>query len=114
MAENLLGFGIFLFVSLIMIGIGISQVKSKEPVGFYTGEKPPKKEEISDVTSWNRKHGMIWIGYGVAMTVSYLVSLLIPQEFISFVFLLIVIIGALPVMIYYHHYLMRKYLKNQD
>jgi hypothetical protein len=32
-----------------MIGIGVSQLKSRAPVGFYTGEKPPTEEELTDV-----------------------------------------------------------------
>jgi hypothetical protein len=54
------------FASLFMISIGVSQLKSKTPVGFYTGEKPPKAEELTDVSAWNRKHGMMWVLYGVA------------------------------------------------
>ena len=111
MAENMITFGIILFASFIIIVIGISQVKSKEPVGFYTGEKPPKKEDLTDAALWNKKHGMMWIFYGVAMTGSYLLGLVIKQEFIAFVILMLAIVGGLPVMIFYHHHLMRKYLK---
>lgn len=111
MAENMITFGIILFVSFIMIGIGISQLRSKEPVGFYTGEKPPKKEELMDAILWNKKHGMMWILYGVSMVGSYLAGQLINQEFISFVIMMVVIVGGLVAMIFYHHYLMRKYLK---
>lgn len=60
MAENIIGFVVFLGTSLIMIGLGVSQIKSKEPVGFYTGEKPPKREQLSDVEAWNKKHGLMW------------------------------------------------------
>lgn len=55
MAENMIVLVIFLLVSGVMIGIGISQIKSKEPVGFYTGEIPPRKEQLSDVESWSLK-----------------------------------------------------------
>ena len=54
---------VFGFVALIMFGIGISQLKSKDPVGFYTGEKPPEKERLSDVNAWNKKHGMLSCHY---------------------------------------------------
>ena len=57
----------FGLAALIMIGIGISQLKSRNPVGFYTGEKPPKKEQLSDVNAWNRKHGTMWIVYGCSL-----------------------------------------------
>ena len=50
-------FIIYLLAALIMVGIGVLQRKSKTPVGFYTGEKPPAAQELSDVSSWNKKHG---------------------------------------------------------
>ena len=31
----------------------------KNPAGFYTGEKSPEKERLSDVNAWNKKHGMM-------------------------------------------------------
>lgn len=67
MVENIIAFVMFLFVSIIMIIIGVSQIKSKEPVGFYTGEKLPKKEQLLDMEVWNKKHGYMWIVYGFAI-----------------------------------------------
>ena len=49
MAATIITFIIFLLVALIMVGIGISQLRSSTPVGFYSGEKAPEKDEISDV-----------------------------------------------------------------
>ena len=63
MAGTIISAVVFGFVALIMLGIGISQLKSKDPVGFYTGEKPPEKERLSDVNAWNKKHGMMWVIY---------------------------------------------------
>ena len=54
-AENIIGFVIYALVALFMMGIGIVQLKSKDPVGFYSGEKPPKAENITDVKAWNKK-----------------------------------------------------------
>lgn len=111
MAEEFLGLGIIVFTALIMIVIGISQIKNKNPVAFYTGEKPPKKEDLSDVSLWNKKHGMMWILYGVIMIGSYILSMVFPDKFIVFVIILIAILGGIGVMVFYHHYLMIKYLK---
>lgn len=52
---------IILMVASVMISIGVKQRKSKTPVGFYTGEEPPKAEGLTDVTEWNKKHGLLWI-----------------------------------------------------
>ena len=44
MAGTIISGVIFCVVALIMLGIRIGQLRSKDPVGFYTGEKPPKTE----------------------------------------------------------------------
>lgn len=56
-------------VAALMIGIGISQLRSKKPVGFYSGVKPPREDELSDVGAWNKKHGIMWIIYGAIIRV---------------------------------------------
>lgn len=56
---------IFGVCGLIMIIIGITQLYSKEPVGFYSGVKPPETEQLTDVKAWNKKHGIMWIIYGL-------------------------------------------------
>lgn len=58
-AEMIMGLVIISIVAVIMVIIGISQFNKKEnPVGFYNVIAPPKKEEISDVIQWNKKHGL--------------------------------------------------------
>ena len=59
MAEYIISLVIYGLISLIMIGIGVSQIKSKDPVGFYTHEKAPRKQQITDVEAWNKKHGIM-------------------------------------------------------
>lgn len=46
MAEYIISLVSFCIVALIMIGIGVSQVKSKKPVGFYAGQELPKEEQF--------------------------------------------------------------------
>lgn len=67
MAEYIIYFIIWCLVALVMFGIGISQLKSEKPVGFYTGVKPPEEKQLRDVRAWNRKHGVMWILYGAAL-----------------------------------------------
>ena len=109
MAEQIIGFVIICMVALIMIGLGVSQIRSKEPTGFYTGEKAPKAEEISDVKAWNRKHGMMWLFYGIAIICGYIVSAVIGGELSALFILCGIVIGALPIMMWYHSYLKKKY-----
>ena len=69
-AEMIIGLVIISIVAAIMVIIGISQFNKKEnPVGFYNVIAPPKKEEISDVIQWNKKHGFIWIVEGIVYVV---------------------------------------------
>ena len=68
-AASIITFIIFFIVAMIMIGLGIFQLKSTSPVGFYSGEKPPREEELTDVKAWNKKHGMMWLIYGIIIRI---------------------------------------------
>ena len=113
MAETIIGFVIYMITAAIMLGIGISQYRSKNPVGFYSGEKPPKASELSDVDMWNKKHGKMWIYYSIAIIAFYLIG--IPFLIIDSVWCVLPICGGiilpLPMMIWYHNKLIRKYKK---
>ena len=111
MADIILPAFIYAYVALIMIAIGIMQYKSKKPTRFYTGETPPNAEQLTDVTAWNHRHGMMWIIYGIVIIVSFLFGLLIPHEVLSALLPVVIILGALPVMILYHHKLKKQYFR---
>ncbi len=98
-------------VSLIMMGIGISQLKSKTPVGFYSGEKPPKESEIADVQTWNRKHGIMWLVYGIIIMLSMVIGCLMGDSLLCLIPLCGGITVPLVFMIWYHHKLVRMYRK---
>lgn len=100
---------IYGLAALFMIGIGISQVKSQKPVTFYTGEKPPAAEELSDVRQWNLKHGIMWIAYGVIIILSWGCGCLLGGGTISVLPLIAGITLPLVVMIWYHHRLIKRY-----
>ncbi len=111
MAEYIISLIIFLLVTIVMIIIGVSQIKSKKPVGFYMGEKPPREDELLDVVAWNKKHGYMWIIYGFIIIGFFVVASLVKSETIAMVLLLSGIIGALPIMMFYHSNLKKKYYK---
>ncbi len=96
---------------MIMIGLGISQFKSKEPVGFYSGGDPPTEEQISDVDAWNKKHGIMWIVYGCCIAASWICGLLIGESIYVLIPYTIAFIVPVIFMIRYHHKLMEKYYK---
>ena len=113
MAEMLFGFGIYAAVALVMIGIGISQRRSRTPVAFYTGEEPPQEAKLTDVREWNRKHGNLWIGYGVVILLSYIVGMVIDSDVWHIAFSCGGVILPLGVMIWYHHRLCERYLRKK-
>ena len=55
---------IFGFYAIVMSVLGICALFSKKPCGFYTFEKTPSEQEITDVSAWNRKHGIMFISCG--------------------------------------------------
>ncbi len=101
---------IYLMVAAIMIGIGISQLRSSSPVGFYSGEKPPKEDELTDVQAWNKKHGMMWLVYGIMILFSYIAGYIIGDSILCLIPFCVGVILPLFVMIWYHQKLIRTYL----
>ena len=116
MVEFIFGFVIYLFVAVIMLGIGISQYRSKKPVGFYSGEKPPLERELTDVNAWNKKHGKMWIWYSVAIMVGYILG--IPLMAMDTAWCVLPMCGGIivpiPLMIRYHHKLIREYKTRKE
>ena len=100
---------IFGICALVMFGIGISQLKSNEPVGFYSGEKPPAREQITDVDAWNRKHGIMWILYGGCIIASWIAGLLIGDSVYALLPYTIGLLIPIIFMIMYHHKLIDRY-----
>ena len=110
-AENIFGFVIYLLVVAFMAGIGISQLKSKSPVGFYSGEKPPREDELSDVKAWNKKHGLMWIVYGIVILFSFFAGALIGDSVWAVIPMVGGLVVPLPFMIRYHNRMRKEYLK---
>ena len=50
MAGTIIFLVISFLVSMIFIILGVHQYKSSVPVALNTGEKPPKEEELIDMT----------------------------------------------------------------
>ena len=110
-AENLIGFAVYFAAAAIMVGIGISQLKSSKPVGFYTGEKAPKEDEITDVKAWNKKHGLMWLIYGGIIITGFGIGTTLGDSLWCLIPMLGGILLPLPVMIWYHHRLIQLYKK---
>ena len=102
-AEMIIGLVIISIVAGIMIIIGLFQLSKKDnPVGFYNVIDPPKKEEISDVIQWNKKHGIcIELGFWLGFVMSV--------EVLEMVFMMGGVIIPLPFMVIRHRKLEKEY-----
>jgi len=109
MKEAVLSGVILGLCALLMFGIGFFQIKSKKPVVFYSGEKAPDENELSDVNAWNKKHGIMWILYGICIILAWVSGLLIDDSFLLLIPFLIFLLLPIPFMILYHHELIKKY-----
>ena len=78
----LIGFIIWSIVSAMMLGIGIWSYRSEEPVGFFTGVKPP---EVKDVKKYNHAVGILWFVYAVLLEIMGIPFLFLEQNSAGFV-----------------------------
>ena len=111
MGETIITGVIFGLCALMMLGIGISQLKSKKPVGFYSGEKSPSEDEISDVQMWNKKHGTMWIIYGITIILAWICGSIIGDSVFILIPYLTGLLLPVFIMIWYHHKLIKMYKK---
>lgn len=103
---------IMILCSLIMLTLGTIQYKSDTPVGFYSGEEGPKKENVLDMESWNRKHGTMWIVYGIIIIMTWIVGLFMPNNIWILLPYTIGLLGPIPIMIWNHNQLIKRCIKD--
>jgi len=108
-AEAIVTLFIILLCAVPMVIIGVVQIKSTKPVGFWSGVKPPAADKVSDIPAYNKKHGIMWICYGVGMLVAFYGGVLFG-EFAGFIALLVECFGGIFVMVVYHTWLEKKYV----
>ena len=108
-AGGMITFGVTAAVSLLFAIIGITQIRKTVPVTFYSGEEPPKPEEISDVRAYNTGHGVMWIACGAVLILGWYFAKISEQPLFWFAF----IIAPLLLMPLYHSHLERKYRINK-
>jgi hypothetical protein len=105
-------------VSLIFIILGITQYRSAAPVGFYSGEKPPRKEDLTDVAGWNRQHGKNWVIFGVVfflITTIFIITISLLENTVVQTILFMAAIGLeLVWIVTRHESLKKKYLRGRN
>lgn len=63
-------FGNFIIGFTYFIILGIMQYRSEKPVSINTGEKPLRKDELTNVTEWNHRHGRNFIILGCVLFIT--------------------------------------------
>lgn len=99
---------ILIFCDVFFIILGRNYMRSKTPLGFYTYEKPPKPEEITDVEAWNKKHGIGMFVFAGLLTAGMLVMLL-PWSVPGLIIGAVLIIGGIVWLILNHKHLEKLY-----
>ncbi len=110
MAEKIIGLVIVSMVAGVMIIIGISNIRSKKPVGFYTGDKPLLPGEVSDMKKWNKRHGWMWIIFGCLMIAAYVYPMLLDNEKLMGILYLISVFGGIIGMMGYHGHMKKRFI----
>ena len=82
----IIGFVIWSITSAVMLGIGIWSYRSKEPVGFFSGVKPP---EVKDTKKYNHAVAILWFVYAVLLEILGIPLLFLKQNSAGFVLPLI-------------------------
>ena len=105
---------VILLISIApLIIIGIVQYRSKEPVGFWSGRKPPQKEQITDVKAYNLKLGLMWILLGTGFIFCFVCGLAFGELAAGYL-CMAEVAGGIAAMIAYHNKLERMYRRNGD
>ena len=110
--ETIIVLVILLISAAPIIIIGIVQYRSKNPVGFWSGKKPPQKEQITDVKAYNQKHGLMWILFGVGFILCFVCGLPFGGLIAGYL-CMIEVMGGILIMVAYHNKLNRVYYRKQ-
>lgn len=111
-----MGENIFLWVvdgicALLMIGIGVFNIRSRKPVGFFSGETGPEPDKVINVNAWNKKHGFMWIIYGIIIILTGILGPFITNGFVMALAVCGGYLIPIPLMIAWHRYVEKTDLK---
>lgn len=91
----MIGFGVWMLVSVMFLGFGIASFKADKPVGFWANAKTP---EIEDIPAYNKAVGKLWCVFAVVLALLGFPFLVAEQNsplfFISVVGVMVEIIIA--------------------
>lgn len=76
---------------------------------FIVVKKHQAENEISDIKMWNRKHGTMWIIYGIIIILAWGCGFMIGDSILLLFPMVIGLIFPVIVMIWYHRKLIKIY-----
>ena len=76
------GFIIWSAVSAVFLVIGVRAWKADQPVGFFTGVKPP---EVKDTKKYNHSVAVLWFAYAALMEALGVPLLFLEQNSAGFI-----------------------------
>ena len=114
MTENIMAYIILLLVSLIFVALGIYDLNNADKgnvFGFYNISPPPKAENLTDVTAYNRAVGKLLIGAGAVFALLGLPLLFASDN--DALIVLVCVLGSIAwvigMVLIYELKIMRKY-----
>lgn len=85
------------FCAVMMVAVGIQNWRSTIPVTFWNRQKAPKPEEITNIRSYNRFHGLLWMVLGAVLMVSLLTNFFTGKAHSGYT-----ILGGIVLMLVFH------------
>ena len=111
MGEFITSLFIHFAIGIIMIIIGISKMKKQEPIRFYHREKPLRYDEVTDVKAYNKKHGMMWIIFGVVIILFEIIGMIMKYSVYFFFIVILTAIAGIILTMKYHQKINNEYVK---
>lgn len=110
MKDYIITIVILAITAITMIIIGFIQYRKKDkPVNFWSGESSPN--DVVDIAGYNKTHGKMWAGYGIAIFISGIVGMFFNSPIIASAILFLTVAGGIPVLFYIHYKVCAKYRK---
>ena len=107
----IIGFVIWMLVSIMFLGFGISSFRAKEPVGFWANAKTP---EIEDVKAYNKAVGKLWCVFAVFFALLGFTFLVAEQNSpLYFISMVGVMVEVIALAVVYSLGIEAKYRKKQ-
>lgn len=112
MAGTIITVVILFICMLVFVILGAIQCRSKNPVGFWTGIKPPDEKQVRDIPAYNKRHGGMWILYGIGIPVSFFAGMPFGET-AAWICMMAECVGGCVGMMVCHEHLNKKYLKKE-